>query len=215
VSTTSGDFTFVPEHPQTTTMYGIGGPSQPYTSSQTVVIDPQSRSCGGGLSIAGPALADPMQPTALTGQSSDTGTVTILFRKRGQTQFIARRRLQTDSSGRYATSFRPDDDYRYYAATARCDSPAGLTTIQPTVAGPTRVPRGSSVVAKVRSVANVSVAVYFRAAGSSSITLRRTSHTDGVGVYRFSFVADRDYSYYAVTGPGALRTTAQATTHAV
>jgi hypothetical protein len=138
--------------------------------------------------------------TQLVGQFKPGATVQIWFRPYGGTTFVARRMLTADPNGWVYTSFRSLVDQRWYATSDQgCTSAPGLTQVRPYVAGPTSVRRGAAVPLVVHGLAGAPVEVWFRR-GSGSYSLRRTGHLDAAGTYRTSYVADADYTYYAVMG---------------
>lgn len=63
--------------------------------------------------VAGPAAVRRGTTVTLTVHGLPSATVTLAFRRQGQTTFVVRRRAQLDSNGRYVTTYRADADYRY------------------------------------------------------------------------------------------------------
>ncbi|MDT7571921.1 MAG: hypothetical protein QOE05_2095 [Actinomycetota bacterium] len=80
-------------------------------------------------SISGPASVRRGTPTTLRVTGLADAPVQVWFRQRGESTFVARRWGRTDATGTYVTSYRPDDDYRYYALVGndRRQSNIGLT----------------------------------------------------------------------------------------
>jgi hypothetical protein len=138
---------------------------------------------------------------SVVGQTSDTSTIAIMFRKRGQSTFEQRRQIQPGTDGGFATSYRADDDYRLYAATSRCDSAALLVQVRPILSGQTSATKGARVTLTARTIPGQRVSIYFRRGGDSSFSMRRAGTASNVGVYATNFVADADYFYYARSGP--------------
>lgn len=203
-SDSKGSITFV-EHPTITSIYSVKFDNQgPFSHDgyNKVTITRTTGSCAGAVSLAAPAALRVGTLVPVTGSTSETGTVTIAFRKRGQSAFQIRRTLTPKPDGTFSTSFLAIDDYRLYASTSRCDSPPLLVQAQPVMSGPATVRRGSPVTLLVRAPQGVPVKVYFHRAGTSGYTARRTGSTDSSGRYATTYLADADYRYYAITGPG-------------
>jgi hypothetical protein len=215
VTTPSGDagsagLTVMPER-STTYMAAEDGQTYSQLPYVDVTVDQTAGACAGVLVLRAPARVPAGSSVPLTGTASDTSTVTILFRKRGQAQFQARRALTPAPNGAFTTPYRGDDDYRIYAATSRCDSPPVLVQTAPTVTGPAVVVRGSAATVRVRAAVGVAVVLYFHRAGTAGYALARRGTTGPDGAYATTYRADADYRYYAVTGPDSRRTTAALT----
>jgi hypothetical protein len=188
--------------PQTTTVYdAVYSDISGQPPAVTVTVDRTSGTCATGLRLTAPAKASVRTAVPVTGNTSDTGTVTILFRKRGQSAFQARRSLTPAPDGAFSTSFTADDDYRLYASTSRCDSHPLLVQATPTIAGPATARRGSTVTLTVRALPGTTVRVFFHRAGGSGYAQRRSGTASASGIYTASYTADADYRYYALTGP--------------
>lgn len=166
-----------------------------------ITVDSRPADCAGAVSVSGPGVTRAGSAVTLDGSSDVPGEVTVLFRKRGESQFVARRLLRPDAWGRFSTTYVANDDYRYYATASGCASPIALTTVNPAVEAPARAARFAPVSLTVRSVPDVLVQVYFRRAGSTTFELRRTGRTSASGIYRTQYVSAVDHRYYAVTGP--------------
>jgi hypothetical protein len=202
--TESGSLTVTPDR-STTYMVTEDGQTYSQPPSLDVTVDRTAGTCSGVIALQAPATATVGSTVALTGTTSDTSTVTILFRRRGQLAFMNRRALSPLPDGTFATSYQPDDDYRLYASTDRCDSPPVLIQALPIVNGPAATRRNSTVTVRVRAAAGVVVNLYFHRAGTVGYALQRQGSTTAYGTYTTTYRATADYRYYAVTGPGSRR----------
>ncbi|MCU1691610.1 MAG: hypothetical protein JWM64_701 [Frankiales bacterium] len=181
--------------PDRTTSYRLfmdGRPLEPFGSA-TVTVDRVSGSCT-GLVLRGPARAAAGSVVTPSGAAPDTGTVTVLFRRRGEASFTARRTLVPGPDGRISTTFSATDDHRWYASTARCDSAPGLTQAVPVVTGPAVVRRGQTVTLRVLAPVGVRTLLFFRGPGEP-FSPRRTFTGPGTTTY----VATVDQRYYPRT----------------
>jgi hypothetical protein len=81
--------------------------------------------------VEGPASVARGAVVQLTVRAQAGLRVELLFRRRGASEYVVRRYGTTDSHGTYATSYRADDDYRYFAraGTNRLPSALHLTSV--------------------------------------------------------------------------------------
>lgn len=206
----TGRFVFAQERPQATTTYTIGMSRDPVNGpydylAKTVTVGRTLGSCAGAVSLTAPATVPVGGFVRVAGTAPGVETVNVLFRKRGQTVFQVRRTLTPAADGAFSTTFRADDDYRLYAASARCDSPPALVLATPTISGPATAARNSTVTLSVRGAAGQPVKVYFRRAGTTAFVLGRIGTVAANGTYTTTYRATADYRYYAATGPEARR----------
>lgn len=172
----------------------------PQAGPPVVQVDRVSGSCAGVVALTAPPVVHLGDSVLLTGQRSDTSTVTIKARQRARTTFTSLATAGPDANGRFTARYQANDDYAVYAAGQRCDSPATVVQIKPTISGPVTVRRGTSVPLSVTGLPTAPVAVYFHKAGSTGYVKRRLSSLGKTGVYTTTYVADADYRYYAVVG---------------
>lgn len=101
-------------------------------------MDRVSGSCTNALTLYATSTVEVSATFQVRGTSSDSSTVSVAFRKRGQTAFTVRRRgiEPAGQQGVFMVAFSADDDYRLYAANDRCDSPPILVTAAPVETGP-------------------------------------------------------------------------------
>ena len=181
--------------PRETTTYRLVMDGRQVGQPRTVVVDRVSGSCLGAVSLGGPSTATPGARADLGGYSATPGaTVRVLFKRYGAPGYTVRRTVTAASDGRFRVSFVVADDHRWYAATDRCDSPAGLTRARPRITGPAVVRRGETVTLRVEAVRGVRTTVFFRGAGEA-FTARRTLTGPGTVTY----TATRDQRWYAQT----------------
>ncbi len=197
----------LPQRPTLTTTYRVtldGREMNNYpTNSDSVVVDRLSGSCANALTLYAPGTVTVGTPVLVNGNSSDTSTISISFRKRGQTAFSVRRQAEpAGQQGVFNVYFTADDDYRLYASDERCDSQPILVTAAPVITGPATVRTGSTVTLTVRATPGVPFAIAFRRAGETTFVVRRTGTAASNGTYTTSYKADADYQYYAAERPG-------------
>jgi hypothetical protein len=168
------------------------------TWSATVEVVEPCQLSGPQVSVAG-ATVD------LTGRVMPNAPVQVWFRQRGQQDFVARRQITAGADGSFVTSYAANDDYRWYATSGDCTTPAALTQVTPWLTGPAAVARGSVVPITVHGPASASVALYLRPPGGA-FRLTRSGRLDATGTFRTSYVAGTDERYYAVTGPDRRQT---------
>ncbi|MCW2777932.1 MAG: hypothetical protein JWN17_1657 [Frankiales bacterium] len=181
------------DHPTTSTRYRLlqDGRVLPADGEDSVVVDRVSGSCG--FTLYAYPYAEVGRTISLGGSSPDTGTVRILFRKRGQDRFTVRRTIATPDHA-FRTSFVVDDDYRWAAQTDRCDSAQGTTQAVPVVTGPARVHRGDTVRLTVKAPVGARTLLFFRGPGEPYAP-RRVFTGPGTTTY----VATTDQRYYPRT----------------
>lgn len=205
-ATTGSDGRFaITQMPATTTTYRVTLDGRPMNNfgpgSDTVVVDRVSGSCANALTLSAPSTVAVGTLVVVNGSSSDTSTVGIAFRKRGQANFAVRRQV-VPQQGTFRVSFTADDDYRLFASNERCDSQPILVTAAPVITGPATVRKGSTVTLTVRATPGMPLAVAFRRAGQTSFVVRRTGTAARNGIYTTTYKADADYQYYAAERPG-------------
>lgn len=196
---TSASLTTTPDH---STTYLVTEDGQVYSQppSQDVTVDRTGGSCAGVVTLTAPSAVHLDQDVLLTGQRTDTSTVTVKIRQRARTTYAALPTSAPDGNGRFAAQYRADDDYAVYAAGDRCDSPAVVVPIRTTITGPATARRGSSVALTVTGLPGAPVAVYFHKAGTTGFVRRRATSLSKTGTYTTSYLATSDYRYYAVVG---------------
>lgn len=211
-----GRFRFV-QHAATTTTFRVvldGQEVAVVNSADTVVVDRVSGSCRNAVTLYAPSTVEVSATVQVRGTSSDSSTVSVAFRKRGQTAFTVRRHgiEPAGQQGVFMVAFTVDDDYRLYASNDRCDSPPILVTAAPVIAGPASVRKGSTVTLTVRATPGMPLAVAFRRAGQTTFSIRRTGTANSNGIYTTTYRADDDHQYYAAERPGqqSIRKTTQA-----
>ena len=133
----------------------------------------------------------------LGGGAAPGKAVQLLFRRRGQSDFVVRRSLTANSDGRFAASYIADDDYQIYARTAGCDSAVDEARAGPTITGPATAKAGDTVRLIVAAPPRTAVTIAFQTPPQRDFVTRRRGVTDSAGTYRTSYRADRTYLYYA------------------
>lgn len=201
----SGRFVYV-DQPRTSSVYYLtvkDGQRRGGTGSASVTVGRDLGSCAGRLRLSAPSAVPIGTPVVVEGISSDTATVGIAFRKRGQAAFVVRRTVHPDpQTGAFRATYTPGDDYRVDAVGERCDSPPILVQAAPVINGPAKVRRGSIVTLTVRATPGIPLAVAFRRQATALFTVRRTGTADNHGTLTTTYRADVDYEYYATERPG-------------
>lgn len=204
VTTPAGDNTTasLPTTPDHSTTYLVTEDGRTYSQppSQDVTVDRTGGSCAGVVTLTAPSVAHLGDNVLLTGQRSDTSTVTIKIRQRDHATYTAVPTSAPDGSGAFSGRYRADDDYAAFAASQRCDSPVLTVPIRPRISGPATARRGSSVTLTVTGLPGAPVVVYFHRAGTTGFVKRRVTSLSKFGGYSTSYLADADYRYYAVVG---------------
>lgn len=197
-----GNLTFTVQ-PQVSTTYNVkrDGVGPIGGLSRTVQVDRVSGSCADVVRLSAPARISVGGVVPVTGRTSASGDVQVAFKRRGEDRYQVRRTIAPATDGTFTASYNAIDDYSLFGTTSRCDSPAVLVTVVPTITGPPSVERGQLVKLVVRTIPGQPVSIHFRRAGAVSFSVRRYGCADASGVYRTAYLADTDYRYYATSGP--------------
>jgi hypothetical protein len=167
---------------------------------------------------AGPVSLEVVAPTSVAAGTTVTLKVTggpagqpveVWFSKRGEEGFTKRRDAVLSSSGSYATTFKADDDYTFFALAGGEASPRRSTRTSPApttapassssvlaVQGPVTAPAGSPVLVTATGPAGADISVWFRRAGETAFVQRRTGTLDGAGRYTTTYTADVPHEYF-------------------
>ena len=178
------------------------GPSAPSAASNTVTP------LGPTVTISGPAFAQLNTSVKLTGTAGPNAIVNVWFHKFYTDDYTNRRRLHANSSGKWATTYNANNDYRYYATSGGRTSTHGLTQIKPFTVGPSLVNKGSIVTIVGTTRPNMKIHVWFKKKNVPGYTVRRTLTATAGGRWMTSYVANTDYRYYATNtaNPGKSNT---------
>jgi hypothetical protein len=143
-------------------------------------------------------------PVTITGRAPAGSTVAVFFHRANVAGYVQRRTLQADGNGVFVTSFRPNDDYRYYAQVGGKKSSAVLEQVTPSVVGASRrvAAKGATIVLVGHGAPHGSVLLHFHKAGTpaTDYSLLRAVHVDANGVWTKPVVVSVDYRVYASRG---------------
>lgn len=156
----------------------------------------------GTVSIIGPAVQSaPYGSTVpITGLAPAGATVAIFFHRAGQVGYDQRRSLLAAADGTFATSYLPNDDYRYYAQVGSQQSAGVLTQATATVSGPIArtAPRNSTIILSGRAAPNTQIALHFHKAGTpaSDYSIVRFVRASSSGTWTRPVELSVDYRYF-------------------
>ena len=158
------------------------------------------------VTISGPATLNPTYGTdvSINGRAPAGSTVGIFFHRANVPGYVQRRTLVADSNGVFATSFAPNDDYRYYAQVGTKVSATVLVQATPSVVGSTtRLARkGHTIVLVGHGTPHSSVLLHFHKAGTpaTDYSLLRSVHVDARGIWTKPVVVSVDYRVFGSRG---------------
>lgn len=145
----------------------------------------------------GPTYAHLGSTVVIDGTAPPGSTVAVWFHRRNSSGYVQRRLLKTGKTGVWSTTYKPDDDYRYYARAAGTTSPSVLTQISPTISGPPRIAAGHTVTITGADRPGAQLHVWFHKRNSTGYVVRRTVTASSSGRWSTTYAADDDYRYYA------------------
>ena len=157
------------------------------------------------LGIQGPVTVPAGQDVLLTATGPAGAAVTVWFRRQGDPAFVQRRAGVLDATGTFRTRYTADLPHEYFVKSSTVTSadegggvgevPNGLD-----VTAPAGVEPGRTVEVVVQGRPGEEVEVWFARRGEGSYTRRREARLAEDGTFRTSFVANDEYSYFAVSG---------------
>jgi hypothetical protein len=145
---------------------------------------------------------------AVSGYADPSSTVNVEFHVYGQNGYDVRRTLTSGANGLFSFTYTATKDERYVAAGNGKLSNYELTSVPPSVNGPTTVdaPKNSTVTITGQSTSGADVYIHFHAqgtpAGDYSI-VREVGVSGANGPYSRAVALTRDYRFY-VTGTNGL-----------
>jgi hypothetical protein len=161
---------------------------------------------GEPVSISGSPVVNARYGTVvtITGHAPAGSTVAVWFHHPRVAGYQQLRSVQADGNGVWSTSFKPNDDFRYYAQVGTTLSATVLEQLTPSVSGAaTRVvKKGHTVVLSGHGAPHSSVLLHFHKAGTpaSDFSLVRSVHVQANGVWSRPVVVSVDYRVYASRG---------------
>jgi hypothetical protein len=162
---------------------------------------------GEPVSINGPTKISARYGSTVTisGHAAAGSTVLVWFHAPRTVGYKVLRTLQADGTGVFLSSFKPNDDTRYYAQVGTVISPSVLEQLTPNISGdPVRVARrGHTVKLTGHGAPHSSVLLHFHKAGTAATdySLLRSVHVGANGVWSKTVTLSVDYRVYASRGP--------------
>ena len=161
---------------------------------------------GEPVSINGPTTISARYGSAVTisGHAAAGATVTVWFHAPRTVGYQVLRTLQADGNGVFSSSFKPNDDTRYYAQVGTVISASVLEQLTPNISGDlVRVTRrGHTITLTGHGAPHSSVLLHFHKAGTAATNFRllRSVHVGANGVWSKTVTVSVDYRVFASRG---------------
>ena len=157
------------------------------------------------LRIQGPVTVAAGSDVLLTATGPAGAAVTVWFRRQGDAAFVQRRAGVLDGSGTFRTSYTADLPHEYFVKSSTVTSADATTLVGEVpngldVTAPAGVDPGRTVEVVVQGEPGQEVEVWFARRGEGAYTRRRQAELAEDGTFRTTFVANDEYSYFAVSG---------------
>ena len=157
------------------------------------------------LRVQGPVTAPAGSPVLVTASGPAGAGITVWFRREGETAFVKRRTGVLDAAGRYTTTYTADVPHEYVVMSSTVTSNDATTLVGEVpngldITAPAGVDPGVPVDVVVQGEPGEQVEVWFARRGESGYTRRRAAALAPDGTFRTTFVANDEYSYFAVSG---------------
>ena len=183
-----------------------GGQASPRRSTRTSPAPAAAPvSASSVLQVQGPVTTPAGSPVLVTATGPAGTGITVWFRRAGETAFVQRRSGVLDAAGRYTTTYTADVPHEYFVKSTTVTSNDATTLVGEVpngldITAPAGVDPGVPVDVVVQGRPGQSVEVWFARRGETSFTRRRAAVLEADGTFRTSFVANDEYSYFAVSG---------------
>ncbi|MEX2289334.1 MAG: peptidoglycan recognition protein [Mycobacteriales bacterium] len=183
-----------------------GGDATPRRSTR---LSPAPTSAPSGeasvLRIQGPVTAPAGSAVLVTATGPAGAAVTVWFRRQGDPAFVQRRSGVLDAGGTYTTTYTADLPHEYFVKSSTVTSNDAETLVGEVpngldVTAPAKVATDDTVDVVVQGEPGQEVELWFARRGEPSYNRRRQSRLAADGTYRTSYVANDEYSYFAVAG---------------
>ncbi len=182
-----------------------GGVASPRRSTRAGTTSTATTGTPSVLRIQGPVTAKAGSDVLLTAKGPAGVAVTVWFRRQGDAAFVQRRAGVLDATGTYTTSYTADLPHEYFVKSSSVTSADATTLVGEVpngldVTAPAGVEPGRTVEVVVQGEPGQEVEVWFARRGEGAYTRRRAAELAPDGTFRTSFVANDEYSYFAVSG---------------
>ena len=197
-----------------------GGRATPRTTvRRTPALTGDPRAVPSPVQVSGPTTALAGTPVTVTATGRPGTAVSLWLRGEGAPYATLRREGRFDSAGRFTAGYTADRAYTYFARTTTAASAEGSTGFGPVpngldISAPATVATGRTVTLAVQGRAGAPVALWFAREGERTFTRRREGVLGADGMYRTSFVAGVDHTFFATSGPRSSARRATRTTGA-
>ena len=178
------------------------------TPRRTTRISPAATGSSGGataLRVQGPVTSPAGSSVLVTARGPAGTPVTVWFKREGEAAFVQRRSGVLDASGTFTTTYTNDVRHDFYVQSATLTSNDATTLVGPVpngldITAPVGVDPGTLVQVVVQGTPGQQVEVWFARRGETAFNRRREAALAPDGTFRTSFVANDEYSYFAVSG---------------
>jgi N-acetylmuramoyl-L-alanine amidase len=170
-----------------------------YATSRGLQSAPGSTLVASPPLISGPPATTYGATVHITGRATPGDTVTLWLHRRGSTGYQGAASAVAGLDGRWAMTYRADEDYRWYVSSVSGRSKAGTTVIRTLAAAVPVAKLGARVRLHGFAVAAQVVRVYFRASGARRWTLGRTLRANAAGHWGTTFTVTGTVKWYAVS----------------
>ncbi|MCW2681775.1 MAG: repeat protein [Frankiales bacterium] len=183
----------------------VGGVASPRRTTRVTTAPAATAGTPSALRIQGPVTAKAGSDVLLTATGPAGLPVTVWFRRQGEPTFVQRRAGVLDANGTYTTRYTADLPHEYFVKSATVTSADATTLVGEVpngldVTAPAGVEPGRTVEVIVQGTPGQQVEVWFARRGESAYTRRREAQLAPDGTFRTTFVANDEYSYFAVSG---------------
>ena len=172
----------------TTRWYATSRDLQSPTGLTLVTIPPQ---------VSGPATTSYGATVRVSGRAAPGATVTLHLHRRGSTGYTAAATSTTGLDGRWAMTYRADDDYRWYAASVAGSSKVVTTVVGPVAAAVASAPPGAHVRLHGTAVPGQVVAVHLRVGSARWVV--RAVRANAQGRWGTVFSVTRTVRWYVTS----------------
>ncbi len=181
-----------------------GGVASPRRATRIGTTSEATTGTPSVLRIQGPVTVKAGADVLLTASGPAGAAVTVWFRRQGDAAFVQRRAGVLDAAGSFRTSYTADLPHEYFVKSSTVTSADATTLVGDVpngldVTAPAGVEPGRTVEVVVQGQPGEQVELWFARRGEGSYTRRRAAELAEDGTFRTTFVANDEYSYFAVS----------------
>jgi len=194
-----------------------GRATRPTTVRRSPALTDVPRAVAPAVVLEGPVTAPTGSTVLLTARGPAGADVSVWLRGEGAALSVLSRQGRLDATGRFSTSYTADRAYTWFARTADAASPEGATQLGPVpngldVTAPASVAAGGTVPVAVQGRPGQAVQLWFARGGERAFVLRREGVLGPDGMYRTSYLASADHTFFATSaGRSSTRRTTRTT----